>query len=387
MKKKKVCFVITSPIHYSRNFLIIRELAKDPRVELTVLLGGSVLLSRFMSKSNNIEKFLKKDGVKKIYKMFFFLDGDEEVVKTKTTGLAVMEFADMFYNIKPDIVVVRGDRFEVLSAAIAAVYLNIRVAHIEGGDISGTIDESVRHAITKLSHLHFATNKYSEQRLIQMGENPKNVFDFGSPDAEVVKKVGNKKIDLSFIKTTGSLVNLDQDNFVMVMFHPVYTERRQIIKQTRALIKAVHDLDMSVLWFWPLLEPGSEDLAKELRVFVNETKDNKVCFSRYLPMEDFIYLLKKTKCLVGNSSAGIKECSVLGVPVVNIGSRQYGRLRHENIMDVDFDSADITKTIAHQIKKGRYTPTEHYTYTDTAKHIAKTIIEAEVDVQKTFYQG
>mgnify|MGYP001568888011 FL=1 len=180
--KRKVCFVITSFIHYSRNLLVLEELKKRKDVDLHIIVGGSALSSRYTSKLADVKKLLKNDGHSNVYELHFNLEGNDMIVKAKTTGLGVIEFTTLFNHIKPDVVVVRGDRFEVLAATIASAYMSISVAHIEGGDLSGSIDESVRHAITKLSHIHFATNEPAKKRILKLGEHPSSVFNFGSPD-------------------------------------------------------------------------------------------------------------------------------------------------------------------------------------------------------------
>src|SRR3989344_1222343 len=157
-KKRKICFIITSFIHYSRNLLILDELKKRSDVDLHIIIGGTALLSKYSSKLAQVKEILIADGFKNLYEVYFNLEGDNTTIKAKTTGLGIVEFSSLFNNIKPDLVMVRGDRFEMLAGATAAAFMNIPIAHIEGGDTSGTIDESVRHAISKLSNLHFVTN-------------------------------------------------------------------------------------------------------------------------------------------------------------------------------------------------------------------------------------
>src|SRR3989344_6929592 len=193
-KKRKICFVITSFIHYSRGLFILEELKHRRDVELHVVISGTALLAKYSSKYAYVKDILVREGYKNIHELYFDLEGDLHVVKAKTVGIGVIEFSTFFSQLRPDIVVVRGDRFEVLAAAIAAAYLHIPIAHIEGGDVTGTIDESVRHAITKLSHIHLTTNEASRRRVIQMGERPQAVFNVGSLDIELASFL-NKKLD------------------------------------------------------------------------------------------------------------------------------------------------------------------------------------------------
>lgn len=384
IKKRKVCFVITSPIHYSRNLFVIEELKKRKDVDLHIVIGGAALLSRYSSKEAGVEHLLKKAGYKNIHEIHFSLEGDLPITKAKTTGLGVIEFSTLFNDIKPDVVVIRGDRFEVLSATIAAAYSNIPIAHIEGGDVSGTIDESVRHAITKFSHIHFPTNNEARERIIKMGEDKKYVFNFGSPDVEVVSRIvkNNYKFDIN--KTgSGAEISLDKD-YVIVMYHPVATELEDNIPNIQRLIKVINELDMQVLWFWPNSDVGAEEISQQLRIFNDQQEEHKIRFLRDIPPEKFISLLKNTQCLIGNSSAGIKECSQLGVSVVNVGSRQTGRLRASNVLDVPHNENLIKKAIYRQIKHGNYSPSNLYKINDTSKKIAEVIATVDLYVQKKF---
>lgn len=384
--KRKVCFVITSFIHYSRNLLVLEELKKRKDVDLHIIVGGAAVLSRYSSKLADVRKLLKNDGHKNLYELHFNLEGNDTIVKTKTTGLGIIEFTTIFNYIKPDVVVVRGDRFEVLSATIAAAYMSIPIAHIEGGDLSGSIDESVRHAITKLSNIHFATNEPAKKRILKLGEHPSYVFNFGSPDVEVVSKLLKKDNKFDLNKTgSGAMFDLSK-GYLIVMYHPDITDIKHIHENTKKILKAVHDTGIPTLWFWPNADAGSEDVSQELRLFKDDVSGHKIRFMRYLGPRDFIWLLKNSLCLIGNSSAGIKESSFIGLPVVNIGTRQNNRLRSSNVVSVNHDSIDIKKAIENQIKKGRYPSSNIYFEKDTSKNIAKTIATVPLYSQKSFIE-
>jgi hypothetical protein len=229
-------------------------------------------------------------------------------------------------------VVICGDRFEQLAIAMAAAYLNKTIAHIEGGDVSGSIDESVRHAITKLAHFHFVTNEDAERRVLAMGEDPKYVFNTGSLDVEVASEL-EAAITNETINRYGVGHEVDVTRpFLMVIQHPVTTERqnRRHVEET---LKAVTALAMPTIWIWP--NPGRRYRRSggSAAQFPRERRHqaDTMRFITDLPVNEFIALLKGTACLIGNSSAGIKECSFLGTPVVNIGMRQQGRLHADNV--------------------------------------------------------
>ncbi|TSC63100.1 MAG: UDP-N-acetylglucosamine 2-epimerase [Parcubacteria group bacterium Gr01-1014_48] len=383
-KKRSVCFVITSFIHYSRNILVLDELRKRSDVELHVVLAGTALSAKYTSVSIGIKERLAKAGFEYLHEMHFNLEGDNYATKTKTTGLGIIEFSSLLEQIKPDVVVIRGDRFEVLSAAVAAALMNISIAHIEGGDLSGTIDESVRHAVSKLSHIHFATNNDAANRLQKMGENPKYIFNFGSPDLEVPAKLGMHAPDIT---VTGSGASLDlSQEYIIVLYHPVASEFDDSISHTKTVLDAVHDLGVQTVWFWPNFDVGSEQISRQLRIFNDQVQNHKIRFMRYLHPEEWFGLLRNAKALVGNSSAGIKECSFLGVPVVNIGTRQQQRLRGPNVVDVPHDSSAIKNVIRQQILHGKYQSSSLYLGESPSKNIAYKIATVSLYTQKIFYE-
>lgn len=383
-KKRKVCFVITSFIHYSRNILILDELRKRSDVELHVILAGTALSAKYTSVSIGIKERLAESGFTNLHEMHFNLEGDNYTTKTKTTGLGIIEFSSIFSQIQPDVVVVRGDRFEVLAAAVAAAFMNISIAHIEGGDLSGTIDESVRHAVTKLSHIHFATNDDAVDRLKKMGENPEYIFNFGSPDLEVPLKLGMVSPDIT-VTGSGALLDLSKE-YIVVLYHPVAGEVNDVVVHTKALLSAVHDLAVQTVWFWPNFDVGSEQISRQLRIFSDHVHNHKIRFMRYLHPEEWFGLLRNAKALVGNSSAGIKECSLLGVPVVNIGTRQQQRLRALNVVDVSHNVVEITGAIRKQIFHGKYVPSSLYVGESTSKNISHQIATIPLYTQKVFHE-
>lgn len=379
-KKRKICFIITSKNHYARSKLILDEIKKRKDLELQIIIGASALLSKY----GNVEPIMKKDGFFHNFKISMALEGGDALAMAKTTGVGTTEFATAFHNFEPDIVVVRGDRYEILSAVIAAAYLNISIAHIEGGDITGNIDESVRHAVTKLSHLHFATNEKSKKRIIKMGEDPNYVFNFGCPGLEVAAKNKGKVSNESFSRWgVGNVIDINKP-YLMGIQHPVTSEinknRENIIKT----LQAVHELKIPAVWLWPNIDAGTDEISKGIRIF-REHNNSDIYFIKNLSSEEFIELLKGSLCLVGNSSAGIKECSYLGVPAVNIGLRQDGRMRAENVIDVGYNKNSIKLAIERQIKRKRYKPSNIYFQKDTGKKIAQVLARAKLYTQKKFY--
>ena len=283
---------------------------------------------------------------------------------------------------------IRGDRFEQLAIAMVAAYLNKTIAHIEGGDVTGTIDESVRHAITKLSHVHFVTNDAARDRVIRMGEDPKAVFNVGSPDVEFAA-MSKRKFDPAVVngRGTGHVIDFKQP-FVMVMQHPVTTETNNR-EHMEILLEVVDATGMQAVWFWPNSDAGTNEMAKAIRIYREngKLKNDKIRFITDILPEDFLALLRKSSCLIGNSSSGIKESSYVGVPVVNIGTRQQGRLRGENVCDVGYAKKEIAQAIERQVNHGPYKASDLYFKSNTSKKIMEILMKMPLATQKKFYDG
>lgn len=373
-----------SRIHYARQKHFLGLLKKDPRFELQLVVGGSVLLEKYG------EKFLsamKKEGFAATESLFNVIEGGNHVTMAKTAGLTALEFSNSLHKLNPDIVVIRGDRFEQLAMAMVAAYLNKTIAHIEGGDVSGTIDESIRHAITKLAHVHFVTNKDSKRRVIQMGENPKRVFDVGSPDVEFAALV-RKQFTQGTLDATGVGGQVDVTKpFIVVMQHPVTTESDNRV-HIETTLQAVNDANIPAVWFWPNSDAGTAEMSKAIRMYREQGKlsNGTIHFVTDLLPDDFIALLKKAKALVGNSSAGIKESSYLGLPVVNIGTRQANRLRAQNVVDVEYDRVAIKKAILSQVARGLYPSSNVYYKPDTSARMVSVLATIPLEAQKKFYE-
>ncbi len=380
MAKRKVCVIITSNIHYARSKLLLAEIRNHPNLELQIIVGASAILPNY----GDVIPLLQKDGFHHNAKITMTLEGGNTAAMAKTAGIGIMEFATAFENLQPDIVLVRADRYEVLSAAVAAAYLNIPVAHVEGGDVSGTIDESVRHAITKLAHIHFPTNEQARQRILRMGEHPDYVFMVGSPEIEFVAQhdldVTNEYINYWGV---GDAIDITKP-YMMVMQHPVTSEVGSNRKHVEETLSAINELGIPTIWFWPNVDAGTDEVSKAIRVFREKEEAKHIRFIKYLPPEQFIGLLKKTACLIGNSSAGIKECSYLGVPVVNIGTRQHGRSRSANVMDVGYTALEITEAIKRQLAHGPYPKDERFYQEKTSKKIADIMATVQLYTQKYF---
>jgi UDP-hydrolysing UDP-N-acetyl-D-glucosamine 2-epimerase len=380
--KRRVCFPITSRAYYGRSQLLIRKLHQHDGIDLQLMLGGSILLDKY---SQHIADDIERGGFAISTSYFNVIEGGNHVAMAKTACLTALEFTNGFHSIDPDVVVICGDRFEQLAIAMAAAYLNKTIAHIEGGDVTGSIDESVRHAITKLAHIHFVTNADAERRVHAMGEDPRYVFNTGSLDLEVAAQV---RTELTNERVNGYGVGHPVDitqPFLMVIQHPVTTEtdNRAHLETTMHAIAAI---DMPTIWFWPNADAGTGEMSESIRHFRehHEAITDKIRFITNVPVDEFIALLRRTACLAGNSSAGIKECSYLGTPVVDIGARQHGRLRGEHVVHAPYDEVAIANAIRAQLQHGNYPSSHVYYKPEASRTIVDLLAGIELYTQKRF---
>jgi UDP-hydrolysing UDP-N-acetyl-D-glucosamine 2-epimerase len=381
MKKKNICVVVTDKAHLSRLLTLLKEIKRSPKFKLQIAVGGGAMTYRY----GNIVKELVSLGLKPDVAIPTVIEGGEHLGMAKTAALGMLEFATAFNNLESDYVVLRGDRFEILPIAAAATYQNKVLVHLEGGDVSGSIDESVRHAVTKLAHLHFVTNQEAKQRLIKMGEEKNRVWNAGSLDIDYLTKLKfNKKLDDALVNSHGVGYQIDlAEQYVVVMLNPVTTEASQATEQVEEALSAVHSLGFQAIWIWPNLGAGADAIAKKMREWqAKHVDDHKIRFIRYIPPGDYANLVNQAVAVIGNSSAGIKECGWMGVPAVNIGTRQQGRLRGDNVIDVPYKKEKIIVVTKRQIKVGRYKRSMLYGKGDSAKEIVKVLEKVSVDTQK-----
>lgn len=351
--KRKICVVVTARPSYSRIKTALKAIQDHKNLELQLVVAASALLDRYGTAVNYIEK----DGFQIAAKVFNVLEGENLTAQAKTTGLGILELASVFERLLPDAVVTVADRFETMSTAIAASYMNIPLVHVQGGEVTGNIDEKVRHSITKLADLHLVATHGARERVIKLGELPENVINTGCPSIDLAKDVGKSdKLDFDPFKKYGGVGEMIEfhDKYLVVMQHPVTTEYLQSRLHVEETLHAILDLNIPTFWFWPNVDAGADGTSKGLRAFREKYKTNHIHFFKNMEPLDFLKLLFHSKCLIGNSSVGIRECSFLGVPVVNIGTRQSGRERGCNVLDVGYNKFEIINAIGKHLQHGRY---------------------------------
>ncbi|MDT0556042.1 UDP-N-acetylglucosamine 2-epimerase [Patiriisocius hiemis] len=380
--KRKICAVITARPSYSRVKTVLQAIKDHEALELQLVVAGSALLDRY----GNAVNFIEKDGFTINEKVFIVLEGENKTAMAKTTGLGVMELANVFYNLQPDAVLTIADRFETIATSIAASYQNIPLIHLQGGEVTGNIDEKVRHANTKLADIHFVTSEDAKSRVIKLGENPTYVFNTGCPSIDIAAQVlNNPNLDFDPFKKYGGVggVFSEKEDYLVVMQHPVTTEYNDAKEAILKTLRVIDDLQIPTFWFWPNVDAGADGTSNGIRSYREKNNPQHIRFFKNMEPEDFLKLLVNSKCLIGNSSVGIRECAFLGVPVVNIGTRQNRRLRGSNVIDVMYDEKSIKKAIIAQIENPKNKQSKVYGTGTSGKQIANILATTSLPFHKT----
>ena len=371
--------VVNSRANYGRIKSVLRSVKNHPNLELKLIAGASALLWRF----GNVAEQVKKDGFEIDAVVYSIVEGENPTTMAKSTGMGIMELATQFENIKPDIVLTVADRFETMATAIASSYMNIPLAHTQGGEVTGSIDESVRHAITKLAHIHFPATAKSRENVIRMGEDPEKVFLTGCPAIDIVADLDLTPPDDLLQRYGGVGPGLDINKpYLVVLQHPVTTEFGSGMAQINETLLAIKALNMQTIWLWPNVDAGSDEISKGLRMFRENEKPDYVHFFRNFSVEHYAQLIGNCACLVGNSSSGIREGSFLGVPDVNIGTRQSNREQAENCINTAYNHQEIEDAIRYQIEHGCYPSDTLYGDGKAGERIGEILADVDMNIQK-----
>jgi UDP-hydrolysing UDP-N-acetyl-D-glucosamine 2-epimerase len=379
--KKKICVVVGSRANYSSIKSAMRAIQAHPALELQLIVGASAVLDRYGSVVNLIEE----DGFKPHARVTMLIEGETPATMAKSTGLGLLELPTLFEQLGPDVVLTVGDRFETMATTLAAAYMNIPVAHTMGGEVSGTIDESIRHAVTKFAHIHFPASQGAKERIIRLGERPQHVHMVGCPRidlvAEILERSSGGLNDHLFDLGVGERFSVDEP-FVLVSQHPVTTEYGTGEAQITLTLEAVRERGLAAIVLWPNADAGSDDISRGIRKWRERKLDDRMHFFKNLPIETYVDLMRSTACLIGNSSSGIREGAYIGTPVVNIGTRQHMRDRGDNVIEVGYDKKQISDAIAKQVVHGRYDMNPIYGDGTAGSKIADVLATEKVDIQK-----
>jgi UDP-hydrolysing UDP-N-acetyl-D-glucosamine 2-epimerase len=377
---RKICVVVGSRANYSSIKSAMRAIAAHPELELQLVVGASALLDRY----GTVAELIERDGFEPVERVFMLIEGETPSTMAKSTGLGLLELPTAFERLQPDIVITVGDRFETMATALAATYMNIPLAHTMGGEVSGNIDESIRHAVTKFAHVHFPASKGAGERIVKLGENPEHVHVVGCPRMDLVAEVlenGSDGLSDLLQFGVGGRFSLDEP-FLIVSQHPVTTEYGDGKRQIEETLKALQELDVPAIVLWPNADAGAEHIAAGMRQWREHNDDSKLHFFKNLETSDYIKLMARTACLVGNSSSAIREGSFIGTPAVNIGRRQEGRDRGSNVVDVEYDNEQIADAVRDQMANGRYAMEPIYGDGHAGERIADILATKQFSIHK-----
>jgi UDP-hydrolysing UDP-N-acetyl-D-glucosamine 2-epimerase len=338
VKPRRLGVVTGSRADYGLLYWVLKEIQADRDLELLTFVTGMHLAPEFGSTWQQIEK----DGFPITARVDMLERGDDAVAVTRSVGRGVIGFAEALQQHRPDMLVVLGDRFEILAAAQAALLARIPLAHIAGGDTTeGAVDESIRHAITKMAHLHFPTNEAARERIVQMGEDPRRAFNFGSPGIDFIRR-------MQFLDRAALVKALDlkfQERNLLITFHPATLDPASQAEQVGQVLEALDGLGKGVGLFFtaPNADVEGRAVGEAIAAFV-EDRGNARLFSS-LGSSHYLSLMKQVDAVVGNSSSGLYEAPTLHKPTVNIGDRQRGRLRATSVVDCAINAAAIREAI------------------------------------------
>jgi UDP-hydrolysing UDP-N-acetyl-D-glucosamine 2-epimerase len=381
--KKKVCVFVGSRANYSSIKAVMRAVDAHSDLTLQVVAGASAVLDRF----GDVARLIEADGFFIDSRFHNIVEGETPTTMAQSTGLGTIEMSSILANLCPDYVVIVGDRFEMMAVTIAAAYMNIRVVHTMGGEVTGTIDESIRHAITKFAHVHFPANGDAADRVVKLGEDERFVFNVGCPRIDLVAEELQKDSDavlrqgMAEFRGVGNAIDSSQP-YILVSQHPVTTEYGNGRQQIEATLHALAELSMPTLMLWPNADAGSDDISKGIRTFRERHRPDWLFVMKNVPTSIYIHLMNTTACLVGNSSSGIREGAFVGTPVVNIGTRQSARQRAPNVVDTDYSGEEILTAIRAQLEHGKYPSDPLYGSGSAGCSIAEVLATVDPPIQK-----
>jgi GDP/UDP-N,N'-diacetylbacillosamine 2-epimerase (hydrolysing) len=338
---RKVCYITGTRADFSLMTGTLQRAQADPRLDVVVLVTGMHLLEEFGLTVREIEA----SGLRICARIPVHLDGTTGAVMARALGQALVGMTDVLENDRPDIIVVLGDRGEMLAGAIAAIHLNVHLMHVHGGERSGTLDESMRHAISKLAHFHMVATAGARDRLIRMGERTEHVFVTGAPGLDGIKEAATEE---RAALCAGARFDVRRP-IALVVFHPVVQEADAAGEQMSEIMAALTDVSIQALCMTPNSDAGGRAIRAVLAQYANSPG---ITVRDHLNRNEFASWLASADVMVGNSSAGIIEAASLGLPVVNVGSRQQDRDRSDNVTDALPRRAAIRDAIAKALKAG-----------------------------------
>ncbi len=367
--------------NYGRLKPVMRAIQQQPDLELLTIAAGSMLLERFQQPVDVV----RADGFQVDSEIFMELEGSTPTTMAKSVGFGVIEFSSEFQRLRPDFVLMIGDRYEALSAAVASAFMNIPIVHMQGGEVSGSIDESTRHAITKLSHYHYPATTRAAENLVRMGERRETILGVGCPSSDIARHL-DRTLHGEYFNQQGSGVQIDPSQpYFLLVFHPTTTEFGDEHGQMRQVLEALDTIQTPTLFLWPNIDAGSDHISKAVRIFRDHMTHPWLRTVTNLTPEVYLKVLAGASCAVGNSSSFVRDSSFFATPVVLVGNRQNGREIAENVIRVPASQNEIAAAIQTQVEHGPYPPSRLYGNGEVCGHLAERLVEIEPYLQKRIY--
>lgn len=375
---RKVCVILVDRANYGRLKPVMQAIKESPRLELQVICAGTMVLERF----DQPVRVVRQDGFHVDGEVYLELEGSTPTTMAKSVGFAVIEFASEFQRLRPDLNLIIGDRYEAFGAAVAAAYMNIPVVHLQGGEVSGSIDESCRHAITKFAQFHYPATTRARDYLIRMGERPDTILGVGCPSSDLAKDL-DRRLEPAILNSRGAggLIDVSQP-FLLVVFHPTTTTYGEERSQMEAILKAILPLQMQTVLLWPNIDAGSDHVSKAIREFRTTKHVPWLRTLTNLLPEAYLKVLANAACAVGNSSSFVRDASFFGTPVVLVGDRQRFRETGDHVTHVAARQEVIEGAIKAQLAHGRYPPCQLYGNGFVAQDLTAKLEKLQPYVQK-----
>lgn len=379
---RKICVYVGSRANYASIKSAMRAIQSHPELKLQLMVGASAVEEKY----GNVEKLINADGFQSDFRFVSLVEGDSPYHMAVSSGQGHLRSADGLRDLNPDFLLVVGDRFDVIPVAMSALMMNIPIAHTMGGEVSGTVDESIRHALTKISHVHFAANDDAKKRIIKMGESAETVFNVGCPRMDIVREeLENDSITFlrQFFKTRDDMAAFDfAKPFFVVSQHPITTEYGSNGGYVESILKSLQPFALPTILLLPNSDAGGSEIRDVVERFKKEHRPEWMHIFENLPMPAYIHLMNATRALIGNSSSGLREGAFIGTPVVNIGARQNARLYGSNVIQCEPVVREISSAIDQLCAQGKLKP--NYLYGDgfTGNKIAEVLSSIQVKVQK-----
>jgi UDP-hydrolysing UDP-N-acetyl-D-glucosamine 2-epimerase len=380
-KQRKVCVVLVDRANYGRLKPVMHAIQDHPDLRMQCIAAGTMVLERF----GRAADLVRREGFQVDGEIYTELEGSTPISMAKSVGIGVVEFANEYLRLKPDVVLIIGDRYEALGAAIAAAYMNLPIVHIQGGEVSGSIDESARHAISKFAQFHFPSTERAREYLLRMGEAPETILGVGCPGSDIARMM-KRHLDPQVINSTGSGSFIDVTRpFLLVIYHPTTTSFGGEFEQMRQVLAALEEIRVQTVMLWPNIDAGSDHISKTIRVFRDQHAPEWLRTLTNLPPENYLQVLAAASCAVGNSSSFVRDAGYFGTPVVLVGERQDGRETDVHAVRCTPVKEQIIAEVRARLDHGRYAPSTLYGDGYVSGRVAEALANLKPYVQKRLH--